>query len=231
VSSRGRSDRREGSATDLTLGKRVKCVDGPLGELDDVVIDPIAKRVTHLVVQPFHQHGRARLVPIELAEGGRGAAITLRCTLEEVRRLAPVQEMSYLRLDQYEVDDPDWDVGVKEVFAMPYYDTAGFATTTPGLGEDVAVLYDRVPKGEVEVRRSSSVVSADDRTVGSVEGFLVDEGQITHLVLERGHLWGKREITIPIGAIAKVSTDEVRLRLTKHELGELPSVPVHRWRS
>lgn len=209
----------------------MRCLDGPLGELADVVIDPIAKRVTHLVVQPLHQHGRARLVPIELAERGSSAEIVLRCTVEEVRRLAPVQEVSYLRLGDYEVSDPDWDVGVKEVFAMPYYDNAGFATASPGLGQDVAVLYDRVPKGEVEVRRSSMVVSADDHDVGTVEGFLVDEAQITHIVLERGHLWGRREVTIPIGAIAKVATDSVTLRLTKEELGKLPSVPVRRWNS
>ena len=59
-----------------------------LGELADVVIDPTTKRVTHLVVQPHHEHGQARLVPIELAEGGDEGQpeISLRCTVEEVRR-------------------------------------------------------------------------------------------------------------------------------------------------
>lgn len=195
-----------------------------------MVIDPTVKRVTHLVVQPLHQQGRARLVPIALVETGSGDdEILLRCTVEDVRRLPPMHDLAYLRLSESHVDDPDWDLGIKEVFAMPYYNASGFSTPTPGFTPDVAVLYDRVPKGEVEVRRSSTVVSADGDEVGRVEGFLVDEGQITHLVLERGHVWGRREVTIPIGAVRRVGSDTVAIRLRKDELGELPSVPVRRW--
>ena len=233
MTNRGESGKNRGgerTTTQLQLGTRVRCMDGPLGGLDDLVIDPIAKRVTHLVVQPLHQHGRARLVPIEMADSEAAREeILLRCNLEDVRRLAPVQEVAYLRLNEFPVDDPEWDVGVQDVYAMPYYDATGFETTAPGVGGDVAVLYDRVPKGEVEVRRSSTVMSSDEHNVGRVEGFLVDEGQITHLVLERGHLWGRREITIPIGAVRKVGTDTVSIRLSKDELGQLPSVPVRRW--
>jgi hypothetical protein len=32
-----------------------------------------------------------------------------------------------------------------------------------------------------------------------------------------------------MGAVARVDTDAVTLTLTKDEVGELPSVPVHRW--
>jgi hypothetical protein len=48
-------------------------------------------------------------------------------------------------------------------------------------------------------------------------------------VLERGHLWGRREVTIPIDAVETVETDKVTLRLSKDEVGALPSVHVHRW--
>jgi hypothetical protein len=36
-------------------------------------------------------------------------------------------------------------------------------------------------------------------------------------------------VTIPINAVSAVHTDAVTLTLTKDEVGELPSVPVHRW--
>ncbi len=51
---------------------------------------------------------------------------------------------------------------------------------------------------------------------------------ITHFVLERGHLWGRKEITIPIGAVARVESDAVYLGLSKHEVGALPTVHVGR---
>jgi hypothetical protein len=48
-------------------------------------------------------------------------------------------------------------------------------------------------------------------------------------VLERGHLWGKRDVTIPIGSIAEVANDQVTLDLSKDDVGRLRSVRVHRW--
>jgi sporulation protein YlmC with PRC-barrel domain len=213
----------------LELGTPVRCTDETFGELADVVIDPISKRLTHLVVRPRHQEGEApRLVPVELAEGGEEESeISLRCTVDEVNRLEPVQEFAYLRLDEFPVEDPNWDVGVQDVLAMPYYE--GDPLGLPSYDTNVGMTYDRVPKGEVEIRRSSAVTSADGHGLGEVDGFLVDgEGQITHFILERGHLWGRREVTIPIGAVAKVETDAVTLSLSKDEVGALPSVRVHR---
>ena len=98
------------------------------------------------------------------------------------------------------------------------------------MGQDLGMVYDRVPKGEVEVRRSSSVMTTDGHYVGDVDGFLVDEeDQITHFVLERGHLWGRREVTVPIGAVAKVESDTVTVNLSSDEIGALPAHKIHRW--
>jgi hypothetical protein len=142
-----------------------------------------------------------------------------------------VQEYAYLRLGESAVEDPDWDVGVQDVLASPYYasDFGAGVESFPGADSNLGLVYDRVPKGEVEIRRSSEVWSADEHHLGEVDGFLVDaEAHITHLILERGHLWGRREVTIPIGAVAKVETDAVRLSLSKDDVGALPSVRVHR---
>ena len=86
-----------------------------------------------------------------------------------------------------------------------------------------------MPKGEVEIRRTSEVMSADGHHLGHVDGFVVDGGdQITHLVLERGHLLERREITIPIGAVARVETDTVTLSQTLEDVRAQPAVPVGR---
>jgi sporulation protein YlmC with PRC-barrel domain len=213
----------------LELGSRVRCTDQSVGELADVVIDPIKRRVTHIVVKPHYGEGQARLVPIELAEAADDdRMISLRCTAAEVREQPTVEEFSYLHLDQAAANDPDWDVGVTRVLALPYYESGGMSYV--GVDEDVGVVYDRVPKGEVEVRRSSSVMTSDGRYVGDVDGFLVDDDdQITHFVLERGHLWGRKEVTVPIGSIEKLESDTVTVALTEKELGDLPSHRIHRW--
>jgi sporulation protein YlmC with PRC-barrel domain len=222
--------RRKEQDMRLDLGQPVRCTDEPFGELADVVIDPVAKQVTHLVVRPEKGDDVDRLVPIELVEkdGGDAKEIRLHCTADDVRRLEHVQEFAYLRLGETPTSDPDWDVGVQDVLALPYYESPevmGYG----GAFDAAGVTYDRVPKGDVEIRRSSTVAATDDQFVGKVDGFVVDGGHITHFVLEHGHLWGKREITIPIGAVAKVESDAIVLSLTKDQIEDLPSVRVHRW--
>ncbi len=223
----------------LELGSPVHCSDAPFGELADVVIDPIQRRVTHLVVAPPHRHDEARLVPIERAQAQAPGQTDIRLdyTTDEVAQLEPVQRSAYLRLGEIPVEDPDWEIGVTDVLALPYYGSmapgsVGLGLPPIGRDDHFTELYDRVPKDKIEVRRASAVTSADEHDLGHVDGFVVDQQeQITHLVLEHGHLWGKREITIPIAAIASIETDHVTLRLSRDQVGELDSVPVHRWSS
>jgi sporulation protein YlmC with PRC-barrel domain len=212
----------------LELDKPVLCEDREVGKLADLVVDPVAKRVTHLVVK--HDAGDSHLVPIELAESTEQVGgIVLNCSKEELEALPPVQEFAYLRLGEIPTEDAEWDVGVSEVLALPYYDSTGLAGGVEAVG-DTGIVYDRVPKGEVELRRASRVMSSDGDYIGDVDGFLVeDEDHITHFVLERGHLWGRREVTVPIGAVASVKSDVVELSLSKDEIGALPSHRVHRW--
>ncbi|HEY5661454.1 MAG TPA: PRC-barrel domain-containing protein [Gaiellaceae bacterium] len=215
----------------LELDKPVILDGEEVGKLGDLVVDPVAKRVTHLVVKPHHGDDTSHLVPIELADSADQdeGKIALTCSRAEFEALPAVEEFTYLRLDEVKTDDPNWDVGVSDILALPYYDSTGLAGPVEAVG-DMGVVWDRVPKGEVELRRSSRVMSADGEYLGDVDGFLVDDGDhITHFVLERGHLWGRREVTVPIGSVASVESDVVTLSLSKDEVGALPSHRVHRW--
>lgn len=209
------------------LGTAVECSDGPFGELVDIVIDPLAREVTHVVVEPHHRHWMARLVPIGLlaAEVGDGA-LALACTIDEARKLEHVEHSSFVPLsDPVPVQDPDWDIGAQGVLLHPYYALDPFSHDAT-----VTAVYDRIPKGEVEIRRASSVRSADGHELGRIDGFIVDDDEhITHLLLEHGHLWGKREIAIAIGDIVRVRRDAIELTLTRDAVGRLEPVRVRRW--
>src|SRR5450755_231037 len=221
----------------LELGTPVDCADRSFGELADIVIDPSTRRVTHLVVQPHDRHDLARLVPVARAhtEATPDATISLDCTIAEINALEPIQKAAYLRLNAFPVEDPDWDVGIEEMLALPYYQSIdGMGVGTQAIDPDprVALSYDRVPKDEVEIRRASAVTSSNGDHLGHVDGFVVDDdGYIAHLVLEHGHLWAKREIAIPIAAVARTQSDEVILSWSTDEVAALKPLPVHRWQS
>jgi hypothetical protein len=76
----------------------------------------------------------------------------------------------------------------------------------------------------VQVRRGDHV-HATDGEIGKVQGLVVDPGDhhVTHVLLDEGHLWGKRRVAIPIGAVTGV-VDGVWLSLAKDEVRDLPSV-------
>jgi hypothetical protein len=205
----------------LALGSTVRCADGAVRELADIVVDAPARRVTHLVVQPKHQHEAARLVALELA-GEDANGVSLFCTAETLEGLEPVREFAYLPAGEQPEEDGEWDVGVEDVLVVPSVEPLDMAE--PELDPNVNLMYDRVPKGEVELRESSSVYSADEHRLGSVRGVVVGEdGVITILTLLRGHLWWRREISVPVDAIASLENDVATLAVPKGELKRFPS--------
>jgi hypothetical protein len=205
----------------LDFGSRVRCSDGAERELADLVVDAPAKRVTHLVVEPKGHREDARLVPVELAQD-EADGIALSCTSEVLDGFEPVREFAYLPAGQRPEEDDKWGIGVEDVLVAPTY--APLDPTEAEFDPNVSVVYDRVPKGEVELRASSDVYSADEHHLGCVHGLDVgDSGAIQALALLRGHLWWKREIAVPADALEKLETDIVTLGIDKSGLGGLPS--------
>ena len=200
----------------LELGAPVRASDAPFGELADVVVDPVRLRVTHLVVQPRRRHALARLVPIEwVATGSDPPEVALGATVEEIRDLEPIWQYSYLRFDEPVAEDPGWTLGIASVTAPRLDD--GWSELDPD--RRVSVLYDRVPTGEIELRRSSRITSSDGRHVGHVNGVFVDgDDRLTSLLLRRRRLWRTHELAVPAWTIADARSDAVRLLLTRGEL-------------
>ena len=215
------------------IGAEVSCSDGACGELSRVVVDPVARAITHLVVEPEHGHAPGRLVPVELAQAGPDG-IRLNCTKADFDQLDPADE-TQLR------PAAGWPglqgYGSEQVLSWRYYGLSWGAGTGDGTGLDSSagpghghtvreVSYDSVPLGEVEVRHGDAV-HATDGDIGLVEGLVIDPGnhQVTHVLLQEGHLWGRKEVAIPITAVTSVD-GEVRLNLTREQVGDLPPVAI-----
>jgi len=205
--------------TQYTIGAEVTCSDGVCGEVTRVVIDPVARILTHLVVEPKHLQGQARLVPIDLVDTS-AQEIRLRCDAADFDALEHAEETHFLT-DTGE----QMGYGAEQTLAWPYYGLG------PGMG-DMGMAYtpppiidDRVPAGEVELRRGEHIHAADG-PIGRVQGLVIDpaDHHVTHILLQEGHLWGKHQIAIPIGAVTDVTADGVRLKLTKDEIRDLPPV-------
>lgn len=202
----------------FTIGAGADCTDGSCGEVSRVVVDPIARTVTHLVIEPEHRHGLGRLVPLDLVSVVAGD-IRLRCTLAEFNKLDLGKEKQFLP------GAGGWGgYAPGQVLAWPYYNLG--ATRTSGGSASQAATYDAVPLGEVAVRRGEHV-RATDGLIGRVQGLVIDPDrrQVTHVLLQEGHLWGRREVAIPISAVAEPNGG-IWLRIAKQDVQDLPPVDV-----
>jgi sporulation protein YlmC with PRC-barrel domain len=203
--------------TQFMIGADVTCSDGVCGEISRVVIDPFARIVTHLVVEPKHRQGLGRLVPLDLVDSSTGD-VQVRCTTAEFEKLEHAEETQFLPGTGGHVG---YDAG--QALSQPYY---GLADT---IGEvPQAVTYDTVPLDEVAIRRGDQV-HATDGTIGNVEGLVIDlrSHYVTHVLLQEGHFWGRKEVAIPIVAVIGVG-DGIRLNISKQEVEDLPPVGVVR---
>jgi sporulation protein YlmC with PRC-barrel domain len=120
-----------------------------------------------------------------------------------------------------------WSYGQDQMLSYPYFALggAGMGMGTMNSGP-LPIVSDRVPTGEVEVRRGEHV-HASDGTIGKVQGLVIDASvnHVTHVLLDEGHLWGKKRVAIPISAVTSVDHG-VQLSLSKDEVRDLPSVDV-----
>jgi sporulation protein YlmC with PRC-barrel domain len=184
--------------TEFAMGATASCVDGPGGRVSRVIIDPATETVTHLVIEPKHWMGMARLVPLDLVDTGAGD-IRLRCTVEEFGRLEPAEETELM-------DDMTGGLNVP----------MGVISPAPVIVQGV------VPLGEIDVDRGEPVHALDGE-IGRVQGFLVDpdDHRVTHVLLQEGHLWGRKNVSIPVSAVTGVENG-IWLSLTKKQVEDLP---------
>jgi sporulation protein YlmC with PRC-barrel domain len=183
------------------------------------VVDPVARRVTHLVVEPKHRQGLGRLVPLDLVDA-TSEQLLLRCTLAEFEQLDDAEETDFM-LDM----GGNEGYAAGQVLSLPYYSLGGDVGI--GMGNTAQpIVYDKVPLGEVAIRRNEHV-HATDGDIGRVQGLVIDSSDqhVTHVLLQEGHFWGRKQVAIPIGAVIGVD-DGIRLNITKQQVQDLPPVDV-----
>lgn len=203
--------------TQFTIGADASCTDGVCGEVSRVVVDPVARAVTHLVVEPKHREGLGRLVPLDLVDATTDE-IRLRCTLADFEKLDHAEETQFLAGSTGVAG-----YGPGQALSWPYYGL-GMGTAIGNAPEPV--ISDTIPLGEVAVRRGEQV-HATDGDIGKVQGLVINvDRHVTHVLLQEGHLWGRKEVAIPIGAVSGVDDDGIRLNLTRQDVQDLPPVDV-----
>jgi sporulation protein YlmC with PRC-barrel domain len=192
---------------DIPINVEVICCDGHCGHSTHVILNPKTEQVTHVVVQEYTFSDDQRLIPVDQIVESTPQEIHLSCCKDDLARMEPFTKAEFIPA------------------ASPH----GFwytVTTEPSV---FILEHELVPEGEEAIDRGAQVV-ATDGPIGHVDEFIIDPTSqlITHLVLREGHLWGQKEVTIPVAQIKRIEDDTVYLKLSKNEIEVLPKTPMPR---
>lgn len=198
---------------EIPIDVGVNCKDGPAGHTAAVVIDPTSKQVTHIVVRGKGSLIGEFLVPIDVVDKSSAHEITLHWDLAQLAE-APRFDKAVFTGDGTLAGGLVWPyAGVSDI---------NFGAPMPA----AFIQLEEVPENSMAVHVGAHV-HATDGNVGTVDEFIIDRetSVITHIVLKHGHLWGKRNISVPVHEIDHVADDIVYLKLDKAAVEDLPDQP------
>lgn len=201
---------------EIPLNADVQCAGVSCGTSVALVLNPVKDKVTHLVVRQKHVPHTEYVVPIEAVTEATRRQIDLACAQAELTKMEPFVHTHFVRV------------------TVPHYTVAGALYSFPYVMseskvETVSWQHDLIPLHELAVRRGAKVYASDGH-IGQVDEFLVDpEGDhVTHLIMREGHLWGAKDIAIPLSQVEHWYEGEVYLKLSKQAVEQLPVICTRR---
>ena len=207
---------------EIPLQAQVECTDGVCGLSLYVLINPLADEVTSLVVRETSSNTEY-IVPVDVISTTIADTIRLRCNKAELEQMKPFVKTEFVeeKLPVGNIGHAGGMYGMGSYYFLPY--------VTPEITVQVPVEHLQIPLGELAVRRGTRV-EAKDGYVGKVDEFVVnpETGHINYLVMREGHLWGAKNVIIPLSAMDDSRDDTLFLNLDKHQVESLPTFPIHR---
>jgi sporulation protein YlmC with PRC-barrel domain len=206
-------ERNEVKKVDLPIDAEVRCNGEVCGHISNLILNPVTDKVTHVVVKSTKAPHQEFVMPVRDIVKSSVNCIHFSFPSEELENKQHFIETDYLQVE------------------LPNYISGAYRVLPFVIPEKKVVTKEHVhiPPGELAIHRGAQV-NALDRHVGQVDEFLIDasSGQITHLILREGHLWGKKDVVIPLSLIDRIEGDVVYLTATKSAIDNLPDIPVQR---
>ena len=207
---------------EIPLNAQVECADGICGRSEYVLIDPISDQVTHLVVREDSSPNTEYIVPVDFVTETIAETIRLSCSKAKLENMDLFVQTEYIQEKVPDFSENSHGIyGIGSFYYEPY--------VTPDITVYEMENNQQIPPGELAVHRGTRV-EATDGYVGTVDEFVVNpsNGHISHMVMREGHLWGAKDVIIPLAEINETHKDTVFLKLDKHQIEALPAFPLKR---
>jgi hypothetical protein len=193
----------------ISVRAHVQCTDGHGGSVTRLIADPLARRLSHIVVQDDTVPAVEHLVPVARVAGMTHNRVMLDCTRDILAALEPFAEERYISSNASDYE--------------PFYAVDPFAEFE---AEHIPLVTEHIPPGELALQRGAQVM-ASDGPVGEVSAFVVEgaSGAISSIVVRLGGWLTSREQAIPIAAVERIDSRAVYLTLARDQIAALPAIP------
>jgi uncharacterized protein YrrD len=182
-----------------------------VGRIERVVIDPLTKEVTDLIVRKGFLLTEDKVISISAIAGTMNDVVLLNDEVD-LNTLRPFEEKQYVPIHEDEVErlDPQWGLIPSFYWVPPVY-----SRSASGKGKSYTIETEQnIPEGTVAVKEGAKVISADDRHVGNVERVITRprDHHATHLLITRGLLLKERKV-VPMNWVSLLGEEDVHLRV------------------
>jgi len=191
----------------------------PIGFIERVVLNPVTKVITDIVVSSgvlFNKEDK--VIPIDLVAETTQDLIVLREEAGELKGFPPFEEKRVVA-EKINMDQPNIDMPRSVNYGFPEVGPA--PVQAPG-DQFVTQLEQNIPQGTVAMKEGAKVITSEGKHVGNVECVYAEPsvGQITHLLVSYG-VFNKEAKLVPIKWVMSMGEDEVYLRVPKDSIEEL----------
>ena len=200
----------------IPIHAKVVCTDGERGKSTHVILNPVNHKVTHIAIEDKHlPDNPTRLVPAGKVTEVNQQHIQLNCTKEEVANMSPFIVTNFIQ---------------ESASGLAYQ--SGTAYNSRYVINDTAydtVQVENIPADELALH-SGMQVEANDGKLGKLDELVLDpkSGEITHLLMREGYLWGKKDVAIPASSVDYSDGKCIYLNIDSATVKALPAVPVKR---
>lgn len=190
--------------------------DEHVGRVDRIVVDPLTRAVTHVVVRKGIFFPEDKVIPIDQIATATEERINL-VQEADARDFPPFFETHYTPLDELDEDDAaEESAGAAAAAAVAtapplvWHGTyGGVAPLVPGVMR--TVVERNIPERALALEPGARVLARGRREVGRLEEVVVTEtGQATHIVVSREGLTPTRR-ALPMSWVDDIAENEIRL--------------------
>jgi sporulation protein YlmC with PRC-barrel domain len=198
---------------DIPINAKVYCQDELYGHTQAVILNPANDVITHVVVKENKSPHIERLVPIYMIDASLANTIHLKLNETMTQSLPLFFDEEYIQT------------------TVPHYmHISDMLSIEPVVIPEKKFIKERIyhiPSNELAVYRGAHVCSANGDAIGIIDEFLIDqnEGHVTHLILREGHIFGKKDVFIPVSEIESFDESRLQLKLNKENIEALPTIP------